>query len=571
MKVFAGALLVACSLTLAASAGASCNAIPSAEMLSLGDPPRTPPGSGGMDPGLEHFGFKGALGRIDRVHLLPGATKSIVLVPDDLCVDPASRRDRAAPRALEPIDDLVTVIVFKTAEGEHFLRAYASTEVCEELGRRSRAAIHVLPTCTNDVAVIPVGTSSQGLRVPLPSPSELDAALKTKRTLPSVRIVVARRQKSPDALAALVERAATRPCRETCGKLLKESGLVCVDDIFARGIGADGQPTYSSDPIPCTVQKPEGFPRNDYAKMCEDDVPFPDLPPCKPATPLPALVMWEDECGGVHVPFDWRDIHGGGTVKRLVRGRTGVGRHKPTDDPPIWVPGREFLGSTPFNDPEGTKPGVDWRKPDIDVSDEAKEEFGLKGAVDRDDSIVHVFPQLPTDLVCKGGTNACMRIVSQTARSFRDCACKDSEASDCTCDPPLGKPRLFICGSGTFRGMPCTRDQHCKPDGRCNAKPHCQKPDAVWLTAAKTPDDKGTECTEKAECEAEPVNTQCGYRLFNLRDAVVLDATVEPGGGRKRRGGCKPGGQACSNGGGHSPCPSGVCRGYVLWPRGKKN
>ncbi len=72
------------------------------------------------------------------------------------------------------------------------------------------------------------------------------------------------------------------------------------------------------------------------------------------------------------------------------------------------------------------------------------------------------------------------------------------------------------------------------------------------------------------DCAAQGQKTQCGYRLFNLQDAIdntdliVLDAKVAAGGTRKRRGVCKADGKPCGNGRGRGPCAHGECRGYQL-------
>src|SRR5262249_9608252 len=145
------------------------------------------------------------------------------------------------------------------------------------------------------------------------------------------------------------ERAATQPCRELCGESLKEIGLVCIDDIFAptnavapqaifAPTNANASPqTYSPDPIPCDVQAATFL--NDFASACENADATP--PSCQPP-PFPDLKMWQDKCGGVHIPFVWKGILAT-SGRRLVSGLSGVGRKKPPKDPRIWVPGREFL------------------------------------------------------------------------------------------------------------------------------------------------------------------------------------------------------------------------------------
>src|SRR5262249_2707431 len=207
------------------------------------------------------------------------------------------------------------------------------------------------------------------------------------------------------------------------------------------------------------------------------------------------------------------------------------------------------------------------------------EEFGLTGTADQEKSMVHVFPRLPTSIVCDGEPgHACLGIGPEGGNSFTYCACNDSQAVDCTCDT-LSTPRYFTCTGGPFKGMACTRDRHCNPGGQCTAKPHCQDPGAVWTGPSV---DKNAECEVDADPKCGPHKTQCGYRLFNLEDAIAnptplpdvtgditLDTTISPTGTRKRRGVCKTDAAKCGNGsGGGDPgsCSpqQGDCRGYVL-------
>jgi hypothetical protein len=582
MKSFARAILLALvgSVGITSPARASCNAIPDVEMLSTG-PPKA-------NPALADFGFKGALGRIDRVYLIPGAMRTMTVVPDGVCVDPSSPRARGAVPPLGPIDDLVAVMYFRLTDAQRSVaRVYASPQVCSDLGAHGRLTagdelpVDVMPECSNDgVRVVTVGTSVHGLSLPLPTPAELEHAFGTSHASPSVRIVVTSAARA-ETLVPQIVHVANRPCRETCKTLLEAGGVACIDDIFALSPGSGGQPMYALDSVPCNVQLPNSLQANNFAKACENEDST--LPACQPPGTLPDLKMWQDRCGGVHIPFTWVDIRtqsGGVTINRGVKGRSGVGREKPAENPRIWVPWREFLGSTPIADPQGTMPGVSWRRPRINVwyTPEAPEEFGMEGSVDQDDSIVHVFPRLRANLVCSGTgqANACMGIEQETTGGFVTCACADLGAADCTCDPPLVTARYFACGSGPSRGMPCTRDKHCNPGGRCDAKPHCQEPGAVWKG---TPDETARDCTVDDDCETEAVKTQCGYRLFNLEDAIenapptgpksgiiTLDAKVTGGGPRKRRGGCKTGGAACSNNPSGTPaaCAQGDCRGYLL-------
>src|SRR5205085_9005330 len=107
-----------------------------------------------------------------------------------------------------------------------------------------------------------------------------------------------------------------------------------------------------------------------------------------------------------------------------------------------------------------------------------------------------------------------------------------------------------------------------------NAKPHCQRPVAVWTLKQK--DENGPLCSANTDCPpSDPAFkdlTQCGYRLFDLRDAV--DATKigigSPGkitlpykinqNGPKGSGICDDG-KKCGN---TKPCKTGECHGRIL-------
>jgi hypothetical protein len=557
-----------------AVAGAACNEIPSADMLSL------------SAAGADRFGFKGALGRIDRLYVqatdasrTPSSPKApaITVVPDGICVDASGRAVKVPSPSLESVDDLVALVYARTGGTKRtIVRAYGDERACAaltaakaEMHDAMGAAIDVMPTCsTQGVRVVPAGRST-GLRIPLPDWSAVESTDPA-----AVRVVVAQRAAAPSLLAA----AADEPCSELCGRAVEGHLAVCIDKIFAASGTADGRPVYSSDPIACDVQKPPLMKKNDFARACENDNDTSE-PRCKTHDPVSLLKLWQDECGGVHVPFDWTGIRPPsngmqGPRPRWVYGRTGVGGKKRDENPPVRIPGREFVGSTPFGDPGGAL--TDWRRPRIELWNESAEEPGLAGTVDQDDSIVHIYPRLATDLVCKGtgGGNACMGIEHQDGAGKVACACRDSNPEGCECERLTTGMRYFACGGGPHLGMPCTRDSHCK-DGRCNGEPRCQKDGEVWTR----PDDSGQGCKVEGECRQQG-RSQCGFRLFNLESAIenvhqedpppkkgiiVLDAKLVANGPHKRRGVCKDG-TPCGNGTGPGKCATGVCRGYQLKP-----
>jgi hypothetical protein len=120
--------------------------------------------------------------------------------------------------------------------------------------------------------------------------------------------------------------------------------------------------------------------------------------------------------------------------------------------------------------------------------------------------------------------------------------------------------------------MPCTRPEHCFPDGTCTAKPKCKAKHTVW--------EPGGGIGGGADCTVDNCGDgmQCGFSLFDVtelasEDWATLDARIEAG-GRKRRGVCEETSPArvCSNddsSGSPAPCPDidgrpQSCRGYVL-------
>ena len=567
MGRFASVLLVGLvfSAWLARGAEAACNSIPAVEKLSLPSTPPVTPLKAGLDPAVLSFGFKGALGRIDRPYLSLTGKSEITVVSDEICVRPDGRAVRA-PARLTPIDDLVAFVHLRDGDAKHStVRVYAALSDCAGLAKLAQAGagkkggqLEVLPTCSLDgVKAVTIGSTGAGLRIPLPDAPK--AAV-----VQSVRVVVAPKQR----VAALLEAGLDRPCSQVCGESA-ESAAICIDDILVASVDARNEITYSRDDVPCGLQGIPSF-MNDFSAACEAE---PNTPPSCPGGALPPLKAWQDSCGGVHFPFDWSGIRqevNGMKPPREVRGRTGVGKSKSDENPAVWVPGREFVGSTA--DAEGTS--SDPLKPLIEVWDESEEEYGLQGTIDQDVSFVHVFPRLRTQLVCAGTTGACMGVQQTATGGEVFCACRDAHLPGCTCDE-LPEARYFMCGNGPRRGMPCTRDRHCQPGGRCNAKPRCQKEGEVWTGLHGI---TGVECTVPADCSSP--KPQCGYRLFNLQEAiepepgnphpttgiVVLDSKVV-GGGRKRRGVCKVSGKPCGNGNGNGPGACGAndeCRGYQL-------
>jgi hypothetical protein len=303
---------------------------------------------------------------------------------------------------------------------------------------------------------------------------------------------------------ALLRDVARDGCAAHCGDLIEAGASGCLDKFYA----ALSNPTVVPDPIPCGIGIVPAN-KSNFKALCEDKAQLPpDLADCDNA-PTGTLDFWEDECGGIHIPFDWTEIRkeDGNPITRWVACRSATARvwpGNPDNEKPIWIPGREFLGSTPWDDASASYPSTNWRKPEIEpwYPDDSPHEAGLRGTVDQNDSIVHVYPRMPVYRVCKVGTNyeGCMKVGEKGAIQ---CACSDRyDPASCGCET-LHSPMYFQCDVGKFAGMPCTRHDHCKPkygtSGNCSRRPSCQpkSPNRVW-------GGRGTE--RPRNCPREPVH-----------------------------------------------------------------
>jgi len=588
-------------LLLPQAAQSSCNSIPSADSVRDEFSKSSTPAP---------KGYKGALGRIDRAMFVSGTSRSMVLVPDGICVADPKQQAVQKQLALEEPKDLVVLLLLPAADGSKTaIRAWADDETCKALEAKmgtlaasAPASALMLPCSLAGLETLSTEPKLQAaglrnaLRIALPSPDETKTALGTNPALIAPRIVVARKPDSAavmNAMGTLLESALLKPCHDICGAPSDAQTLVCIDDLYASSTSKLGILTYTKDPVPCAVGLTINVPTLDVSTACETDITGPPRPNCPLGTPeLPDVPVWQDKCGGVHVPLSWKEVRptvDGEQINPRIYGRSAIGRAKPAKDAPIRLPGREFIGTTPVGDPCGVLPGTDWRKPDIELWPETPNDadFGLMGVVDEDDSIVHVYPQIPVSLVCKGtavADNACLGVERQRHGKFGVvCACRDRQPAGCSCDTLASPARYFVCGSNSdnLAGMPCTRDQHCNPGGSCDGVSRCQKPGAVWSVGAKV--DEGPECRIDTDCppQGDPGNkhlTQCGYRLFDLREAIETPSIGDkPTGviklnhkikanGHKRRGLCDDG-SPCSNGndpGAPGGCTVGDCRGRIL-------
>jgi hypothetical protein len=564
----------------------ACNAIPSLESSHAAPPALNAVSIGGTGGPNASASYKVALGRIDRIYMLPDLTRAFRIQPDGKCVD---RSDvPAAGALLENLDDVAVFVALPSEAGKRVsVAAHAAKLVCDKLAavigpnaRQSEAKdagprVELIGTCGKEgLRIVQDASGASALEVPVPTSDDLKALDKAGALAP---VIVATRigTKSGEDLKKLVQVASQQGCAKACGQLAQSGVGVCADSIFALTLGPGGESAYQVDPIPCAVGM--SITPNDFKKQCETDTGIdPTLPSCD--VQPQKLAAWADGCGGVHIPFSWTGIRGGSGptgVNRKVAGRSGTGRKKAPDNPRVWLPGREFVGSTPVGDPQGTASTTNWRRPQIDVwyLPDSPQETGLIGVVDQDDSIVHVFPRLRASVFCDvTGDEACMGVDSSPGNVGLTCACTDRYAADCQCKPDGASfPRFFACQGGTYDGMPCTRDRHCNPGGTCTQKPFCQPKDKPWELGLGP--GTGTPCWVDNDCD--PVaGTQCGYSLFDVTDRksniglLDFDAKIQ-GAGHKGRGACTGApSNACGNGGAGGPgaCStgSGDCRGFQL-------
>ena len=249
----------------------------------------------------------------------------------------------------------------------------------------------------------------------------------------------------------LISTIAAGGCAGNCEALVNYDALACIDHFYAvlkHGV-------VIRDQIPCEVIIPGCSPsdpycpnptieKNVFQALCDDlEPPPPDLAQCgadpnpnPTPTPTPAnptLHLWEDSCGGVHIPFDWTEIRKDNSttpptdITRVVAGRSATSRTEKgeaqTATSVSGSPGGSSWARTPWADPQGTAATTDWRKPEIDVwySDESPHEIGLRGSTDGPDSIVHVYPRMPVSIVCKNGPDdeGCMGVAGGRRRQLR--------------------------------------------------------------------------------------------------------------------------------------------------------
>jgi hypothetical protein len=561
---------MACWLGSPSAARASCNSTPAASQV----------GSISPSPLGTYLGYRGDIGRINHVYLAQGLTPPVTISIDPKCAATDAKGHVDASRYVEGIDGIPAdgVIVFVSSAlpaartQRVAVQPYASEALCNRIntaGQKNIPRLLSLEPCTSGaIEVTPGGTGIElhGVRFnDLPSPlrvlavkagNEKGAYLGSKG--------VAYKALTEGCAAAREECAAAHARNTVCGV------YVCLDQIY---LGTDKEPCKVAaeflDPFGCRLV---GLDQHEifFRTQCTCDPNSPDCTANNCESNATTIDWYVDDCRleGIHGLFNWVGVYEEGRGRR-VAGSGAAGRaSEMKKDKRIVIPGREFLGST------GAAPqnGEQW-VPDFDVENGAhkSEESGLKGTVDKPTSILHVYPRVPVDRMCKikskrvEGCFAAPPPGPPPATPICPCASDQSE-NDCECVDVT--PRFFACAGGDFAGMPCTRPKHCAGDVCGMAYCH-KKTDAVWMGKSE-PKDK-VPCLTDENCFDDE---QCGYSLFDFKTKgpkkrfVTLDHHVKANGPRKRRGVC-PDRTPCSNGRNDEHCRADKkCTGYKLQARG---
>lgn len=613
---------------VAYDAWAACNSLPTVSEVTAKGTQAIPlvvtnsgSGSPAFDPELLALRYKGTVGRTDGVHFVAGPMR---FVADGICV----RRGEKAPddpriRTMGDVEDVIVFVIFDSPPGHPVpVWAYSAAEEpstrlafsLETLRKELDHALdkpgvaRLLPTRWDDRAdPLPLPHGVVGLSVARPrlaigSAEPTFAGLSLASS--AVRVVAMHAGKrSAERVAQTLAYFVQHKCEmAACGRFAEDNITLCIDKIYSRVSIAQGVKIYVEDPFLCTVEIPAPggveIDYNDFAGQCEilpGSMAPPDLASC---SNVPSTIrFWRSECGAIHFPLDYTTIRrkrlpDGTTteIDRMLTGRSGVGRGKNVDRRRIFIPGREFLGSTPPHDPSASLPGTKWRLPDVEPwypAGPESAELGLRGTVDKNRSIVHIFPRRPAFRTCpaaSGLEGACMGI----NQSGIFCANDGSAIPPPTCNVTSDEGKYFACKGGGRDDMPCTRDLHCRrknttepQDGSCTRKPLCRTKGTVWRYKKNAPyPGPGTPCWTDTDCGPDE---QCGYSLFDFADRVdadglhTLDTTIVAATAptsRERRGACvQDETTECTNdgtGAGPPLCASNDrCRGYVLTAEGE--
>lgn len=559
---------------------AACNALPGASEAGSGD--------GGGPPM-----HKAALGSISQTHLIPGVSASVVLKADDICVgDPDRRLTFPRPKtdayvvALVNARDETTAVTYPIVVTSSQARCDAiHTTMTERFGTKWACSARgtVAPAMVSDpstlrfsLAALPAGVFAMAGS----GQTGDDLALASG----PMKVFATNESDAVERLAAVLT---GNDCTSICPQLATDGAFACVDSFYE----AAGPSMFQLSNVTCDLEQlpsPDVLKPTKFLDQCMDKSGNPgSLPKCTWAGLAQKMDIYVDACGNLKIPVDFQGLLD--TSKkpegepRILSGKSAVSRFKDegTEDSQLWIPGREFIGSTPSGDAKGIV--SDWQLPKMSVFyEDSSQTFGIRGLVDKQGShYIHIVPRRPVRYRCEVAAGedpeACEKVEEEFGVVKTMCACSDSYGLDCKCQPPLpeGLAEYFACRGGKFDGMPCTRPAHCREEGgTCTRQPKCQtKKSAVF--SENSPDGGTIPCWREETCT--PTGEQCGYDLFDFRDRVkgnniyTLDSKIKKNVDPNRRGVCKGSiGTVCNNQNEDTKCTAAndVCVGYTLTAEG---
>jgi hypothetical protein len=560
---------------------------------------------------LRRFPYKGALGRAHLPFALPGDLFSVAL--DGQCVANLGRR-REIPEDVfsEAGGALLVGLVYRRAasnpEEIALADVYGSKAGCSTL---SEVFGQECTPLVFDESVDQRSLKSVSMKVK--ARNEANARVVLFSIAPGI-------VDDPDRARALGTRLSfdgTRSCASVCDRSFSEGELLtCIDDFYrivaptasASSASVSAQATAIKDKELCSVMMPSGFGScakpdfNAFKTLCYTGKNGSDASyaKCENYQSDTTMKFWRSNCGGMHIPFRWSGIRQKNSkkIRRTVSGRSGMARKTPRQAPPydpgIYLPGREFAGATPCGVQGSSQPSSwNWRLPDIEVvdaSDPEAPELKIKGSVDKDTQVLHIFPRLPATLQCKLGvdpdpTMGCLGVEEDptTGDGRLVCGCIDIKPTSATCScPPMNQvePRYFSCERKDEQGnddpnyalkhLPCTRTAHCRDNGTCTKQPVLLDLNTVWEAGIQPP--AATPCW-KDDPIGHPTK-QCGYSLFDISSRVdpvsgVGSLYEDIDTNHARNGVCRNNQSVkCSQ---DSDCPGNKpCRGYRPEAHGKK-
>jgi len=560
-------------LVIPSGVEASCNTIPSMRAIrsaTTGFPSVQVP---------TDLPFRGEIGRIDRVVVVPGVTPEVVVGSDPEC-------DGTASEAVEK--NTIGLIFRQTVAGK------SAQVVSYATAKPTPAAAAVLDSLTSRLHVPEYRVSEHALELR----KGVDASERFAVPLDdhdgpgrlSVVVLESSVLDGDESLAWLNGSSEISPCQALAARLAAplanraQTIHACVDRIYDDYI--PGQPcgTKDANVDALAVAAFMTDNENNFRKECDGlgDGATSDLVTCG-ADAEELVISVHPDNGMLEIPFNYTSIrkykpeqHHPDPADRELSGVSALSRGPGVmqgDLARVFVPGREFLGSIA----PGDKPGNP-RRPDIDVQAPlaGSHELHVKGSVDQDRSIVRFYPRVPVALVCgENPEQACQTFARSGDDETPICACEEAGKKDGCSDlcRKLDDPRYYECEGGYFDGLPCTRPNHCGEGSTCSAQPQCTPRFATWRTYGVLPQNK---CWSDADCTTAGF-PQCGYQLFNFASRVpgsgdnYYPAQYEIGSTTPDQVGVCQGDRnvACSNA---VACPADIdpCLGYSLRAHGKK-